>query len=73
MIWRRWCERAISFWAGLQGVTQLRKLLRPPTDLKEMLDPDKLGLRLVSDLLVGWGGSQEIIRDVQMKHKTLNP
>ena len=66
-------ERAISFWAGLQGVTQLRKLLRHPTGLKEMLDPDKLGLRLVSDLIVGWGGSQEMIRDVQMKHEALSP
>jgi len=64
-------ERAISFWASLQGVTQLRKLLRHPTDLKEMLDPDKLGLRLVSDLLVGWGGSQKMIRDVQIGHKNL--
>ena len=60
-------ERAISFWAGLQGVTQLRKLLRHPTGLKEMLDPDRLGLRLVSDLLVGWGASPKFIQDVQAK------
>lgn len=60
-------ERAISFWAGLQGVTQLRKLLRHPTNLKEMLDPDRLGMRLITDLLVGWGASQSFIEEVQSK------
>jgi AcrR family transcriptional regulator len=45
-------ERAVTLWAGLQGVVQTRKLARSAPD---RIDPRSIVRGLVPALLVGWG------------------
>jgi len=52
-------QRAVAFWAGLQGIVQLRKLVRRSTKLQPMVDPELIAHRFVQDLLRGWGASED--------------
>jgi len=45
-------DRALTLWAGLQGVVQMRKLARSAAD---RIDPTRIAHGLASALLVGWG------------------
>ena len=55
-------ERAIAFWAGLQGIVQLRKVARRDTGIQAMVNPEKIAKRFVYDLLIGWGAQDEQIQ-----------
>jgi AcrR family transcriptional regulator len=51
-------ERAVTLWAGLQGVVQTRKLARSAPD---RIDPTAIARGLVPTLLVGWGGRPDAV------------
>ena len=54
-------ERAVAFWAGLQGIVQLRKMVQHPTVFQSLLVPEKIADRFVHDLLLGWGAEEELL------------
>ena len=54
-------ERAVAFWAGLQGIVQLRKMVHHATILQSLVDPEKIADRFVYDLLIGWGADESLL------------
>jgi AcrR family transcriptional regulator len=54
-------ERAVAFWAGLQGIVQLRKLVRRSSSLQAMLEPESTAHQFGQDLLRGWGANDKTI------------
>ncbi|MGH0036440.1 MAG: TetR/AcrR family transcriptional regulator [Myxococcota bacterium] len=66
-------ERAVTLFAGLQGVVQTRKLARSAPD---RIDPGAIARALVPTLLVGWGGEPECVAtavDLTLEHRFAEP
>jgi AcrR family transcriptional regulator len=56
-------QRAVTFWAGLQGIVQLRKLGQRASQLQAFVDPETIATQFVRDLLRGWGANDTSVQD----------